>query len=286
MSAHLSPTYYRLGGFALSLTVFGAGFSFAQDRRSSSRPAADRPTMQRPTVERPMLDRPTVQRPTVERPAVGRPNVDRPAVQRPTVERPIRPASNDIIVPRPMPRCMERPTPNYWRHRDIMAEIQAMARRGFIAVHPIGEDIKEFAGFSDYPAGWIAYGFRVPAGESIHVRLRHSNEGWFRLAMMNKWGSLEQGMLQNLIPTGNPEVKYTNPTKEARSVYVLVDDPGWMSTQANPFTVGVTRSWDPAKLKVNDAPIVTGIWAQKKEEKKPAETKPLETQEAEPKVKS
>jgi hypothetical protein len=245
----------------------------------------DRPAVQRPTVERPTPQRPNVERPTIQRPTVERPGVNRPAVQRPTVERPIRPASNDIIAPRPMLRCFEKPTPKFWRHRDIMAEIQVMARRGFIAVHPIGEDIKEFSGFSDYPAGWIAYGFRVPAGESIHIRLHHTNEGWFRLAMMNKWGSLEQGMLQNLIPTGNPEVKYTNPTKEPRSVYVLVDDPGWMSTKENPFTVSVTRSWDPAKLKVNDAPIVTGIWAQKKEEAKPPETKAAEPKAVEPKVK-
>lgn len=76
-------------------------------------------------------------------------------------------------------------------------------------------------------------------------------------------------MLQNLIPTGNPEVKYSNPSKETRSVYVIVDDPGWMSSKANPFTMKVTRSWDPAQKKVDDAPIVTGIWAQKQEGAKP-----------------
>lgn len=168
-----------------------------------------------------------------------------------------------------MLRCYVLPTPAYWRQRDIMAEIQYMARRGSIAVHPVGEDQAEFTGVSDYPAGWTAYGFRVPAGENLHVRLTHSNEGWFRLGMVNKWGSLEEGMLQNLIPTGNPEVTYRNPSKETRSVYVIVDDPGWMSSKANPFTMKVTRSWDPAQKNVNDAPIVTGIWAQRQEPAKP-----------------
>lgn len=149
-----------------------------------------------------------------------------------------------------------------------------MARKGSIAVNPIAEDIKEFTGFSDLPAGWKAYGFRVPAKEQIHIRLRHANEGWFRLSMVNKRGGLEEGMLQNLMPTGNPEVKFTNPTDETRAVYVIVDDPGWMSTEANPFTMTVTRSWDPTVKTIEDAPIATGIWAQKQVEPKPmGETK-------------
>jgi len=164
---------------------------------------------------------------------------------------------------------MSMPTRDLWRRRDLLAEIQAMARQGFIAVRPVNENASEFTGVAEYPAGWTAYGFRVPPGENIHVRLNHTNEGWFRLAMVNKWGTLEPGMLQNLIPTGNPEVKYTNPTDQPRSVYVIVDDPGWMSTKENPFSMKVTRSWDPAKKKVDNAPIVTGIWAQKKEEAKP-----------------
>lgn len=143
-----------------------------------------------------------------------------------------------------------------------MAEIQAMARRGFIAVHPVAGDINELSGLCAFPSGWTAYGFRVPAGGKVHIQLRHPNLGWFRLIMVNKWGDLDQGMLQNLIPTGNPEVTYTNPTQEARSVYVIVDDPGWMSSKANPFTLKIARSWDPEKKPVEGAPIVTGIWAE------------------------
>jgi hypothetical protein len=248
----------RFGGVALGLSVCGMGLSFAQDRRpGGGRPAAERPIRS--------MDRPPA---TImpDRPAQGQMARPMSPMARPV---PVRPATNAIILPRPMERCMNRPTTDYWRQRDIMAEIQAMARRGFIAVHPVGDAVNEFMGVSDFPAGWKAYGFRVPPGENIQVRLHHSNEGWFRLGMVNKWGSLEQGMLQNLIPTGNPEVKYTNPSKEARSVYVVVDDPGWMSSKDNPFTVKVSRSWDPAQKKVDDAPIVTGIWAQKKEEVKP-----------------
>jgi len=264
----------RLGALILGLASIGQGFSFAQDR---GRVVSTNPPPQPPqsgdrsirTVDRPPArivgERPA-QRGTGSMPSGSRGQVNRGT---PSPNAQIRPSSTILVAPRPMERCMVRPTTEAWRRRDIMAEIQAMARRGNIAVRPIGEDLNEFTGVSDFPAGWPAYGFRVPAGESIHIRLRHSNEGWFRLGMVNKWGSLEQGMLQNLIPTGNPEVKYSNPTNQSRSVYVIVDDPGWMSSKANPFSMSVTRSWDPTQKKVDDAPIVTGIWAKKADEASP-----------------
>ncbi len=254
-----------VGAMLVLIAVDGVAQSPRRLPSQGERPSAPPPAMARPMPSRDVSSRPMP-------PPMGRPPArvvsERPI--RPTVrEAPVRPPSGAIIAPRPMVRCSVLPTPTYWRQRDIMAEIQHMARRGSIAVHPVGEDQAEFTGVSDYPAGWTAYGFRVPAGENLHVRLTHSNEGWFRLGMVNKWGSLEEGMLQNLIPTGNPEVTYRNPSKETRSVYVIVDDPGWMSSKANPFSIKVTRSWDPAQKKVNDAPIVTGIWAQRQESAKP-----------------
>lgn len=265
----------KLGTLVLGLVSMGQGFSFAQDRgrvvTSTTPPpqTLDRPTrqMERPPA-RVVGERP-IQRGRDSMPSGSRGQVNR-TTQRPSAL--VRPANPILVAPRPMERCTVRPTHEVWRRRDIMAEIQAMARRGNIAVRPIGEDLNEFTGVADFPAGWTAYGFRVPAGESIHIRLRHSNEGWFRLGMVNKWGSLEQGMLQNLIPTGNPEVKYANPSAETRSVYVIVDDPGWMSSKANPFSMSVTRSWSPTQKKVDDAPIVTGIWAKKADEATPVAT--------------
>jgi hypothetical protein len=157
------------------------------------------------------------------------------------------------------------PTREQWLNRNIMAELQSMARRGPIAVEPVSEDIAELTGHPDSPAGWKAYGFRVPAGEKLHVRLRHSNEGWFRLMMVDRWGEVGKGMLQNLIPTGNPEVSFTNLTQEAQSVYVIVDDPGLWSSSRDPFSMKVDRSWNPASKKLDGAPIGAGIWAQKQE---------------------
>ncbi|GLH72319.1 hypothetical protein GETHLI_08210 [Geothrix limicola] len=151
-----------------------------------------------------------------------------------------------------------------------------MARRGSVAVHPVSDTIDEFTGVSEMPAGWKAYGFGVPPGEKIHIRLHHPNEGWFRLVMLNRWGQIEKGMLQNLIPTGNPEVSYTNFSDKPRAVYVIVDDPGWMSCQATPFSIKVTRSWDPSKKGVG-TPVANGIWAQKQEAPQP-EPVPREAQ--------
>lgn len=174
-----------------------------------------------------------------------------------------RSASEAIINPRPLPRWTVPPTSDQWQHRDIMAEIQAMSRRGFIRVNPIGEGVDAFSGVSEWPAGWKAYGFLVPAGEKLHVRLTHSHEGWFRLMMVGKWGQVEKGMLQNLIPTGNAEASYINYSDQPRSVYVIVDDPGWMSSIENPFKVKIERSWDPAKKALDGVNFSTGIWAMK-----------------------
>jgi hypothetical protein len=40
---------------------------------------------------------------------------------------------------------------------------------------------------------------------------------------VNRWGDLETGMLQNLIPTGNPEATFRNPRAEPATLFVVVD---------------------------------------------------------------
>ena len=249
----------------LMLTLVAVG----GDLVAQGRPGRPSERMPGPRTERPVVVQPSTPRPGADRPVrtpsfAPRTDPSRPMPTR-GADTPIVPRTRDIQIPRPLPRCTVRPDRAFWRHRDILEEIQFMARQGVIRVKPVQDDQNEVLGSSDFPAGWIAYGFRVPPGAKLHVRLHHTNEGWFRLMMVNKWGRLEEGMLQNLIPTGNPEVKYTNPTKEARNVYVIVDDPGWMSTEANPFKLVVTRSWDPAKVPM-DQPLVQGIWAEKKED--------------------
>lgn len=72
-------------------------------------------------------------------------------------------------------------------------------------------------------AGWKAYRADVPARGTLKVRLRGDHEAWFTVRVVNRWGRLEEGMLQNIIPTGNPEASYRNPKPESNQVYFVVD---------------------------------------------------------------
>lgn len=172
------------------------------------------------------------------------------------------------VVPSFSPRCTVQPTPTYWQHRDLFKEIQSAARRGgYLPVTEVAETLAEIQGVASFPAGWKAYGFLIPPSGKLHVRLHHPNEGWFRVTMSNKSGSLERGMLQNLVPTGNPEATYLNPsTSEAKAVYVIVDDPGWMSSEAKPYKIAIDRSWQPGSFEFKANPKVQGIWAAKTDE--------------------
>jgi len=142
----------------------------------------------------------------------------------------------------------------------LLAEIQRNARRGSIPIVPVSPEVNELQGYGLFPAGWRGYGFVVPPGETLKVSLFHPNRGWFRLLMVNKWGSLEEGMARQRLHKAEPVVTYTNPSRKAKAIYVIADDPGWMSYEENPFTLKIERSWDPSKLKVDDTPVVQGIW--------------------------
>ena len=88
-------------------------------------------------------------------------------------------------------------------------------------------------------AGWKAYRVDVPAKGAIHVRLRGEHEAWFRVGTVNQWGVLEKGMLQNVIPTGNPEASYKNPKDETVSIFFIVDTTE-LNVQGETYTLEVT----------------------------------------------
>lgn len=89
-------------------------------------------------------------------------------------------------------------------------------------------------------SGWRAYAVEVPGGGSIKVHVVEGRKAWFRVLGMNAWGRDEEGLLQNRIPTGEPQATYRNPGAETRTVYFVVDtlDPNMVG---EPFTVEVTR---------------------------------------------
>jgi hypothetical protein len=135
-----------------------------------------------------------------------------------------------------------------------------MARHGAVPIKAIG-DLSELDDYSWVPAGWRGYGMVVPPRGEVKVSLEHPNRGWFRVAMCNKWGNLEVGMLQNVVHTFEPVVTYKNPTDKAHPIYIIVDDPAWMSSPGRPYHLSIQRNWDPSKEPTEPLKLVEGIWA-------------------------
>ncbi len=89
-------------------------------------------------------------------------------------------------------------------------------------------------------SGWRAYAIEVPAGGKVKVQVVEGRKAWFRVLGVNAWGQDEPGLLQNRIPTGEPQATYENVSKETHTVYFIVD-----TLDANmvgePYTIDVTR---------------------------------------------
>lgn len=165
----------------------------------------------------------------------------------------------------PAKRLTEQPRDEaYWRMRvpDLIDQIQANARRGPLVVFPVPPESTEVRGWSNFPAGWACYGFVVPPAGTLKVSLFHPNRGWFRLRGANKWGRLEGGMESFALHRLDPVVIYTNPGSNPRPVYIIADDPGWMSYAQNPYRLEIERSWDPKANPEDRSLMNQGIWVQ------------------------
>ena len=164
------------------------------------------------------------------------------------------------VVPPGWPRCTSMPNMGYWGHRDIMAEIQWLSRTGFIPVSPIGDSVDVLSDYTQVPAGWRAYGVSVPVGGTVQVEVQHPKLGWFRLMLVDKWGVPAAGMLAASVALQPVMVTYKNPSKEAKAIYVIVDDPAWWSDAKYPYTLLVRRDWDPASTDLSRVKMVAGLW--------------------------
>lgn len=120
--------------------------------------------------------------------------------------------------------------------------LRARARRGVnipaVALPPGSTRVRD--AIPDI-SGWRAYRIEVPAGGGFKARLHGPHEAWFVVKVLNRWGTLEEGMLQNRIPTGNPEASYRNPKAAPNTVYIVVDTTE-THIQGETFTLDVTRS--------------------------------------------
>ncbi|GLH66310.1 hypothetical protein GETHED_06740 [Geothrix edaphica] len=258
-------------------TVF-SGLLMASTLCSAS-PQQDRGRRESPQPVRPMVERasPEISRPDNPRSVAG-PTTDRmdrmdrhpgprtrevdprPEALAPRVSSVGLYPGTRVVVPPAWHRCTTFPTGFYWRQRDLMAEIQWLSRRGFVPVTALGDTVEALTDYVQVPSGWRAYGVSVPAGGTVQIEVQHSNLGWFRLMLVDKWGRPGPGMLQAAIAPQPILVTYKNPGKEATAVYVIVDDPAWWSDAKNPYTLVLRRDWDPARVDLSGVKMVAGLW--------------------------
>jgi hypothetical protein len=147
------------------------------------------------------------------------------------------------------------PTRAYWERLPLLDQIQLMARSGFIPADPFPTDKTELTHWTMAVSGWRAYGFLVPPGGAVRVDLSHPKPAWFRVFWTDKWGEFRPGMKMSM---GEPSCLYENGTKEVQAVFCMVDDPGLWSTEKDPYTLKITRSFDPSKV---EGILAVGIWA-------------------------
>ena len=144
----------------------------------------------------------------------------------------------------------------------ILDSIKLTARKiGIIQALRIPDELTLVKGMTERPAGWTAYAFVVPGRGTLRVTLSHPNEGWFQLLMLDRWGGIAKGMLPNLVHTGKPQVSFKNPEDSVQLVFVIVDDPGWMSSEDSLYSLAIDRDWEPGKLGPKAVVPETGVWA-------------------------
>jgi len=260
-----------LSKIAVLLTIFAAGVvSMAQSRsqgRQDAPPQQRQPQQRSPRVEnmppRPMRTQesyaPDRQARSLESHRQGRREIRQETPER--VPQQVPPPDRPARL-RALPRLRAIPTSYYWdrRYNMIFRDITFISRRGYIPVTAIPSDTYEIVDYASLPAGWRGYGFVVPPGESVRINLEHPNRAWFRLIICDAWGQPVPGGLSSALAQIEPRLTYTNPGTEAKAIYLIVDDPGWMSGEGNPYTLELERSWAPLLIPTDQSLIVSGIW--------------------------
>ena len=93
-------------------------------------------------------------------------------------------------------------------------------------------------------SGWKSYRFNVPAKQTVTFKLDTTNKSSFRLFTVNRWGDLEEGMLQNTIYRGEPKASYISPKDTVNTIYLVVASDsaisfGLPSAYLEPYTLEV-----------------------------------------------
>jgi len=121
----------------------------------------------------------------------------------------------------------------------IQMALRRSARNGSLPAVDLPSGPLELRDSMSAIPGWKAYRIEVPPHAKVKARLKGLHEAWFRVLTVNKWGEIEEGMLQNRIPTGNPEASYLNPKAERRTVYFVVDSTD-LGVQGETFSLFVS----------------------------------------------
>jgi hypothetical protein len=167
-----------------------------------------------------------------------------------------------------MSRLKTLPTHAYWHWRYSKFYRWATTQTGFIPVTAVPSSVSQLTDYAikkttGHPwnhAGWKGYGLVVPPGESVTFNLYHPNRPWLRLIICDKWGGAVPGGLGSLMPQPVPRLTYTNPGHATETIYLIVDDPGWMSHEYSPYTLEIARTWNPDLFPEDLGNIVRGIW--------------------------
>ena len=143
-------------------------------------------------------------------------------------------------VPGPLTPCYPDPAQGLGP-RDLDWAIRERARHGVnIPAVALPDASCQVSDRMDSVAGWKAYRVDVPPRAGFKARLHGTHEGWFVVKVLDSWGRLGPGMLQNRIPTGNPEASYRNPKARPSTVFIVVDT-SVLDAQGEPYTLDVTR---------------------------------------------
>ena len=142
-------------------------------------------------------------------------------------------------VPGPSAPLYPDPAADLGSRPDIQFKMRREGRRAIVqavAVPALPAIVEDKVGEI---SGWKAYRVEAPPGATVKARLRGTHEAWFRVHTFNRWGQLDKGMLQNRIPTGNPEASFINPKAEKTSFYFLVDTTE-MGAETETFRLEIT----------------------------------------------
>jgi hypothetical protein len=149
-------------------------------------------------------------------------------------------ASSLPVVTGPMAPKYLDPAPDAY-HSSGDAQIRRQLRRaGTVPAVALPEGDLIVSDKMNEFAGWKAYQAIVPAGQTVKIRLKSQHEAWFQVKTFNRWGEIEKGMLSNAMHQLDPGITYTNPSKEAKTVFFVVDT-NELNMFSEAFALHVTR---------------------------------------------